>query len=149
MKENINTYAKEIQVLIPKIMNTLLHSEEIKSKDIDVSLAKIKTLSALLEGDNCTMKELKDRLNLAFSTTTENVDRLVREKMVLRINDPNDRRVVRVKLTKKGERLIRRLNKIKEKQIVKTLEKLSFSNRKCLLKNFEGIFSILNKIKGV
>lgn len=148
MDKNINIYAKRIHNFIPKILNTLFLSENIKIRDIDISIAKIKTLSALLESDGSTMRELKDRLNLAFSTTTENVDRLVKDKMVIRINDLKDRRVVRVKLTKKGEKLIKRFLKIREEQIAKTLGKLSSSERKILLKNFESIFSILNEIKG-
>lgn len=147
LSEDINTYAKRIHTIIPKILSVLFHNEDIKISDIDISIAKIKTLSALLESDGCSMKELKDKLNLAFSTTTENVDRLAKDKMVIRINDPNDRRIVRVKLTKKGEKLIKRFLKIREKQIAKTLEKLSFSDRNILLKNFENIFSILNKTK--
>lgn len=148
MDKNTNIYAKRIHNFIPKILNTLFLNENIEIRDIDISIAKIKTLSALLESDGSTMRELKDRLNLAFSTTTENVDRLVKDKMVIRINDLKDRRVVRVKLTKKGEKLIKRFLKIREEQIAKTLGKLSSSERKILLKNFESIFSILNKIKG-
>lgn len=53
------------------------------------------------EGD-LTIGELSNRLYLAYSTTTDLVDRLERAAFVVRSRDTADRRVVLVKLQDKG-----------------------------------------------
>ena len=52
-----------------------------------------------------TMSELSNELNVPMSTATRIVDWLVRGDMVERANDPNDRRIVRVGLSKGGREL--------------------------------------------
>ena len=49
-----------------------------------------------------TMSKLSTDLNLPMSTATRMVDWLVNAGMVERVNDPNDRRVVRVGISKTG-----------------------------------------------
>ncbi len=52
-----------------------------------------------------TMSELGTDLEVPFSTATRIVDWLVRADFVERINDPHDRRVVRVQITENGQQL--------------------------------------------
>lgn len=53
-----------------------------------------------------TIGELGNRLYLAYSTTTDLVDRLERAKYVARERDQSDRRVVRVNLQPSGAHII-------------------------------------------
>ncbi|AGX05744.1 MULTISPECIES: MarR family winged helix-turn-helix transcriptional regulator [Bacillaceae] len=57
------------------------------------------------EGD-MTIGELSNKMYLAFSTTTDLVDRMEKNELVQRVKDPNDRRVVRIHLLPEGERII-------------------------------------------
>jgi DNA-binding MarR family transcriptional regulator len=50
-----------------------------------------------------TMGELSADLNVPFSTATRIVDWLVRGNFVERIPDPDDRRIIRVRLTQTGQ----------------------------------------------
>lgn len=43
---------------------------------------------------------------LAFSTTTDLVDRMEKNELIVRIRDPKDRRVVRIHLLDKEETLL-------------------------------------------
>ncbi|MGE5373529.1 MAG: MarR family winged helix-turn-helix transcriptional regulator [Bacteroidota bacterium] len=52
-----------------------------------------------------TMSELGSELDVPMSTATRIVDGLVQGGMVERVNDPNDRRVVRVGLSTNGRKL--------------------------------------------
>jgi DNA-binding MarR family transcriptional regulator len=52
-----------------------------------------------------TMSKLSTELNLPMSSATRIVDWLVRGDMVERVNDPNDRRVVRVSISKNGRNM--------------------------------------------
>lgn len=63
-------------------------------------------LQWLSEFGDMTVGELSNKLYLACSTTTDLVDRMEKNKLVLRVKDPNDRRVVQVHLLKEGQRII-------------------------------------------
>jgi len=63
-------------------------------------------LQWLEELGDITIGDLSNRLYLAFSTTTDLVDRMEKNELVKRMRDENDRRVVVVHLLEKGERII-------------------------------------------
>jgi DNA-binding MarR family transcriptional regulator len=53
-----------------------------------------------------TIGELSGKMYLACSTTTDLIDRMEKNKLVERVKDPADRRVVRIHLLAEGERII-------------------------------------------
>jgi DNA-binding MarR family transcriptional regulator len=63
-------------------------------------------LQWLLENGDLTIGELSNKMYLACSTTTDLVDRMEKNQLVLRVKDPKDRRVVRIHLLEEGERII-------------------------------------------
>jgi MarR family transcriptional regulator, organic hydroperoxide resistance regulator len=63
-------------------------------------------LQWLLEEGDLTIGELSKKLHLAFSTTTDLVDRLEKNELVKRVRDPKDRRVVQIHLLEKGKIII-------------------------------------------
>ena len=63
-------------------------------------------LQWLFEDGDMTIGELSNKMFLACSTTTDLVDRMERNALVMRVKDPNDRRVVRIHLLEEGERII-------------------------------------------
>jgi MarR family transcriptional regulator, organic hydroperoxide resistance regulator len=72
-------------------------------------------LQWLFEGGDMTIGELSNKMFLACSTTTDLVDRMERNKLVMRVKDPSDRRVVRIHLLEEGERIIDEV--IKKRQV--------------------------------
>jgi DNA-binding MarR family transcriptional regulator len=62
-----------------------------------------------------TIGELSTKMYLAFSTTTDLVDRMEKNQLVVRVKDPKDRRVVRIHLLEEGERIIDEV--IKKRQV--------------------------------
>ncbi|WP_409276315.1 MarR family winged helix-turn-helix transcriptional regulator [Neobacillus sp. SCS-31] len=63
-------------------------------------------LQWLREHGDMTIGELSNKMYLAFSTTTDLVDRMEKNSLVMRVKDPKDRRVVRIHLLEEGERII-------------------------------------------
>ena len=63
-------------------------------------------LQWLFEEGDMTIGELSNKMYLAFSTTTDLVDRMEKNNLVQRVKDPNDRRVVRIHLLDEGTRII-------------------------------------------
>ncbi|RFU70687.1 MarR family transcriptional regulator [Peribacillus saganii] len=63
-------------------------------------------LTWLFEDGDMTIGELSNKMYLAFSTTTDLVDRMEKNELLMRVKDVNDRRVVRIHLLSEGKRII-------------------------------------------
>ncbi|HZG60740.1 MAG TPA: MarR family transcriptional regulator [Anoxybacillus sp.] len=82
-------------------------------------------LQWLLEEGDMTIGELSNKMYLAFSTTTDLVDRMEKNGLVARVKDQNDRRVVRIHLLEEGERIIEEVIKKRQQYLLEVLENFS------------------------
>src|SRR5246127_2404562 len=72
---------------------------------VGLSIAKFETLSILISQDRpISLSELAAKLVCVRSNVTQLVDRLEREGLAQRANDPADRRAVRAEVTALGRR---------------------------------------------
>ncbi|GEK33387.1 MarR family winged helix-turn-helix transcriptional regulator [Kurthia sibirica] len=64
-------------------------------------------LQWLDELGDMTIGDLSNKMYLAFSTTTDLIDRMEKNMLVQRLRDMQDRRVVRIHLLPEGEKIIK------------------------------------------
>lgn len=76
---------------------------------LDMSTPQFKALILIYEEEGVRMRELARRLGGSFSNATVLVDRLVERGLVERMADSQDRRVVLVRVTNNGQRLVEQL----------------------------------------
>ena len=76
---------------------------------LEMSTPQLKALLLISEEEGIRMRDLAHRLGGSFSNATVLVDRLVDRGLVERLAEPQDRRVVLVRATKDGRRLIEQL----------------------------------------
>ncbi len=100
--ETVATVEKELRYIAAIVKQK---GREIVS-DYAITPPQFVALQGLEELGDITIGELSNRLYLAFSTTTDLVDRMEKNELVKRMRDENDRRVVVVHLLEKGERII-------------------------------------------
>jgi DNA-binding MarR family transcriptional regulator len=74
-------------------------------------------LQWLFEEGDMTIGELSNKMFLAFSTTTDLIDRMEKNELVMRVKDPHDRRVVRIHLLTKGKEMIGEVIKKRQKYL--------------------------------
>ncbi|WP_338451437.1 MarR family transcriptional regulator [Niallia oryzisoli] len=74
--------------------------------DYSITLPQFIALQWLFDEGDMTIGELSTKMYLAFSTTTDLIDRMEKNSLVKRVRDENDRRVVRVHLLQEGKKLI-------------------------------------------
>jgi DNA-binding MarR family transcriptional regulator len=74
-----------------------------------VSSGQWRSLRVLWDEDNITQRELSERVGATEATTVPMIRTLVRDGFVVRREDPDDRRKVRIVLTPKARRLQRKL----------------------------------------
>src|SRR5215212_7653840 len=90
-----------------------------------------------------TMSELSSELNVPMSTATRIADGLVRAEMVERVNDSNDRRVVRVGMSKNGRKLYETGTMYNKQRIAKLLKDFSEEEQTQLLNLMNKLFDAL------
>ncbi len=107
----LNTLADELQQLTYDLTRYCDICDRFCVEELGVTVSQGDILLALPETGNITMNELSERMKLANSTMTRMADQLIQKKMITRESDPQDRRVVRVQLTKRGQDVKVRLQK--------------------------------------
>jgi DNA-binding MarR family transcriptional regulator len=105
----------------------------------DITINEIHTIEHIGHMNQGTMREIADCSRVRQSTMTVMIDKLIRKGMVERCRSENDRRVVLVRLTEKGEMAHLQHDKLHKKVSKKWLDLLSEEEQRQLL-------SILNKI---
>lgn len=79
-------------------------------------------LQWLFEYGDMTIGDLSAKMYLACSTTTDLIDRMEKGKLVMRVKDVQDRRVVRIHLLEEGERIIQEVIKKRQKYLDEVLK---------------------------
>ena len=104
--------AEEIQDIL-ELQDALVRHRELWDVEpwleLDMSTPQLKALLLISEERGIRMRELSHRMGGSFSNATVLVDRLVDRGLVERLAEPQDRRVVLVRATKDGQRLIEQL----------------------------------------
>ncbi len=90
-----------------------------------------------------TMGELSTELSVPLSTATRIVDGLVSVNFIERINDANDRRVVRVQMTKTGRQMYQSAMDFNKQRILYMLNKFTAEEQTQLLYLMNKLFDSL------
>jgi DNA-binding MarR family transcriptional regulator len=94
-----------------------------------------------------TMGRLSSELDVPLSTTTRIVDGLVQADMVERFNDPSDRRVVRVGMSKNGRELLEAGMAYNKQRIAKLLNVFTADEQEQLLKLMNKLFDAVINVQ--
>lgn len=92
-------------------------------------------LQWLSEEGDMTIGELSSKMYLAFSTTTDLIDRMEKNELVKRVKDEKDRRVVRIHLLEEGKRIIDEVIKKRQVYLQDVLVNFSSDEIKLLKEN--------------
>ncbi|WP_246001086.1 MarR family winged helix-turn-helix transcriptional regulator [Oceanobacillus piezotolerans] len=98
-------------------------------------------LQWLLEEGDLTIGELSNKINLAFSTTTDLVDRMEKNELVQRVRDTTDRRVVRIHLLEKGRTIIHEVIEKRQYFLGEVLENVAAKDMKDLTRLLDLLYT--------
>ncbi len=111
MTSSTSDFAVQLQRLTYQLTRYYEICDRYCSDQIGIPAAQAYTLLAVPNGEPVTMNALSEKMGLAHSTMTHTVDLLVKKKLVERKSDPEDRRVVRIRVTAQGADMQARLEK--------------------------------------
>lgn len=138
----MEAYDLKINGLLLDIFDKILVTEEkalSRGNFSDLSVAEMHTLESIGLYGNRTMSETAARLGVTTGTLTVAVDRLVRKTYVERRRDTQDRRVVRIALTRKGKLAYRMHSKFHTLLVDRIVSPLDEHERTILLHMLQGI----------
>lgn len=109
MKDN-SKHSFESVASLEKELRYISHLIKQKGREIlsnyTITPPQFVALQWLHESGDMTIGDLSNKMYLAFSTTTDLVDRMEKNVLVQRIRNEQDRRVVHIHLLPEGERVI-------------------------------------------
>lgn len=99
--ENLNEASDELYTLLLCLNRKVFsHDDVIKRLSIPPSHAKV--IFHLNHKKEASVSEIARDLSISKSNMTPIIDKLIKENLVERFNDPNDRRVIRIRVTQKA-----------------------------------------------
>jgi len=141
----IDKITHEISIMVPKIMKGAKTGFLSKS---NISSAQMIMLVSIHDHGQCKLKTLAKERGISPPTATGLIDRLTRAGYVKRGPDPEDRRVVMVSLTKKGENLVQNFLSTVRKRWKNILKHLTAKEQHQYLNILKKIVAILSGKEG-
>jgi DNA-binding MarR family transcriptional regulator len=91
---------------------------------LELTMPQLKALLCVVQYEGATSGQIAGGLGVGLSTVTGIVDRLAEQGMVVRGEDPRDRRITRVEPTARGLELVDQLLRYRNEQLTRLLSHL-------------------------
>jgi DNA-binding MarR family transcriptional regulator len=131
--------------LIFNNLKKLLYPREWISLDLEFSKSELFTMLLVDKQVEIIMSNIADYINVSMSTANGIVERLVKNGYLTRERSDSDRRIVVVRLTEKGKKLIDELKSKLFEYIKLIYDALNEEERTLLFKIFTKITAILER----
>ena len=131
-----------INELLVELFNDVLQIEEQSLKDgpiSDLSITEIHTLEAIGMYDQKSMSEVAQNLKITVGTLTTAINKLIKKEYVERKRIEEDRRVVLIKLTKKGKLAYRLHDKFHKDMVNTAVDGLNDKEEEVLIHSLKKI----------
>lgn len=128
--QTVNDQIAQIIFSLSRIMRDEMTFD---SETSQLTMMQLQALIFIKKADRVTMGDVAEHFQITLPTVTVLLDKLVHLGLVRRDQNTEDRRVVNVKLTKKGENLTHEAMKQRRKKINHMLSYLSVEDKELLL----------------
>ncbi|MHC5248917.1 fatty acid biosynthesis transcriptional regulator FabT [Enterococcus sp. HY326] len=146
MEPNLETVNDYLVSIFNDIL-TIEESELKKSRFDDVSITEMHTIEAIGMYRKKTTSEVAKELSITVGTLTTAINRLVKKEYVERIRSEDDRRVVKLGLTKKGKLLFRVHQHFHRQMVKNILTGMEKDEETALLKALKNLHDFLHSYK--
>jgi DNA-binding MarR family transcriptional regulator len=116
------------------------------AKGIGLSMPQIGTLFHLTRGGTSGISNISDDLGVSNAATSQMLDRLVQQELILRSEDPDDRRVKKIVLTEKGQRILEELIQVRQAWVEELAVALSPGEKEQIVAAFKILIAKVNQI---
>lgn len=113
--------------------------------NFDITPPQFNALLTLSDHGSLTMGELCDHLYLACSTATDLIDRMERNGLIERQRDQNDRRVIRLKITDRGQEIITKVIEARYDYLNGVLKAVSTEEKEHIVCSLNQLYSLMTQ----
>lgn len=142
---SLSEFADRINEIMPVISREFLKLQTDEFYKTKVTFPQFVVMDFLNRRGRIKMTDLANFLNVTTSAITGIVDRLVRYGYVRRQNDPEDRRIINVRLTAKGAGSVKSISEKKKQVTMKIFGMISQKERDDYLNILVHIQSLLKE----
>jgi len=143
----ISDFADKMTKIMPVLIKEFSRRNVGELYKDKVTMPQFFILNFLNQEDESTMTDMAKFMDVTTAAMTGIVDRLVKYGYVLRLSDPDDRRVIKIKATAKGEDLVKKINKQRRQMIMEIFSTISQREREDYLRILTRIYSMLTGAK--
>ena len=118
-------------------MHRLVASHAPEFTEVNVTMAQAKVLYVVMAAGELRMSELAARLGIGSSSASELADRLVEMGLLVRSQEPDDRRQVVVSATPSAEALLERFRELNQRQLRELLDQLGAEELEVIERSLE------------
>jgi DNA-binding MarR family transcriptional regulator len=134
MSKSLREFSKEVLGLLPYILRVSLRKQAGLMKEVGMTIPQMVTLHVLGMSGRMKMKDIAAELNISLPAASGIIDRMSRQKMLKRIQDEKDRRVINIELTDKGKKMLNQTVESRRSAIEQMFAKLTAEERETYLK---------------
>ena len=99
-----------------------------------VSTTQFQALSILTQGEPITAMKMAERLRIAGPTATRALDSLEHRQLIVKERDPQDRRIVWLRLTESGQVIFRQERERQTEWVQSLMQRLTAEERQVFLR---------------
>ncbi|KYO65528.1 MarR family winged helix-turn-helix transcriptional regulator [Thermovenabulum gondwanense] len=135
---------RKFRDIVKYIVRSLGIYEKSEAYCCGTTLAQCNAIIEIGRAKEISLIDLADILNLDTSTASRTVNNLVSQNLVVREEDPEDRRYLKIKLTKEGEKIYKTVEESMDIFFKKVYESIPADKREQVM---ESLGILLNALK--
>lgn len=140
-------FADKISEVFPVVIKEFLKRQTNELCHGKITMPQFIILNSLERQGENRMTDLANFMSVTTAAMTGLIDRLVRDGYVERAEDPDDRRIIKVRATAKGSVLVRKVNLQKRQMIIDIFGRLTQQDREEYLRIIIRVRDVLTDQK--
>lgn len=132
---------KELALLFKLLNRKMSH----KVKDDNINMVSIMILHQVKEGQHKTLTEIAENLSLPNSTTSVLVDKLVKQEMLNKVRDQEDRRKVVIYATERAEEEKQRIKARHTESLRELINPSNKEETETILKGLRTLIKVIER----
>lgn len=145
LKNGLFKFADKINEIMPVIIQGFSRRQSNELYEGKITLVQFLILNFLSRKCESRMTDIARFMQVTTPAMTGIVARLVRDGYAVRIYDPKDRRIIKIRLTAKAGALVKKINQQRRKTIINVFGNISADDRENYLRILMQITDILSK----
>ncbi len=141
-----DTFVTQLQEVARLFMFQKMQSVIRYSKTSGFSMSHIGALMHLHNTGASDVSGLGDKLGITYPAVSQMLDRLVDEDLIMRTEDPDDRRSKKIVLTENGTKTLQDIMKARQASFIEMSEKLTEEEKAKVKEAFDLLLEKFNEI---